>query len=62
MTDKQFVGIIIGFVAMAVSMVGATVISALIYNSRLNDLIKEARSNTIRAALELDNRITRVER
>jgi hypothetical protein len=61
MTDKQFLGVIIGFVGMAVSMVGATVIAALIYNSRINDLIKEARSNAITAALELENRFTRLE-
>jgi hypothetical protein len=41
MTDKQFVGIIIGFVATALSMIAATLIALLINNSRLTGL-KEA--------------------
>jgi hypothetical protein len=62
MTDKQFIGMIIGFVATAMSSIAATLIALLINNSRLNDLIKEARSDAIRAAFELENRSTRLER
>ena len=38
MTDKQFVGTIIGFVATALSSIAATLIALLINNSRLTDL------------------------
>ena len=41
MTDKQFVGIIIGFDTTALSMIPATLIARLIANSRLTGL-KEA--------------------
>ena len=50
MTDQQFVGIIIGFVATALSSIAATLIALLINNSRLTD-VKE----TLRAESKADS-------
>ena len=50
MTDKQFVGIIIGFVATALSSIASTLIALLINNSRLTD-VKE----TLRAESKADS-------
>jgi hypothetical protein len=56
MTDKQFLGIIIGFVGTALSGIAATLIALLINNSRLTD-VKE----TLRAESKADIAALRTE-
>jgi hypothetical protein len=46
MTDKQFVGIIVGFVATALSSIAATLIALLANNSRLTDVKETLRAES----------------
>ena len=48
MTDKQFVGFIIGFVATALSSIPATLVALLSNDSRLIDLKETLRAESKR--------------
>jgi len=63
MTDRQFIGIIIGLVATAMSSIAATLIALLINNSRLTD-VKEAlraESKADMAALRMETKTDNAE-